>query len=246
MGVARKGARERADPVQLPLGIGLRSGSSFANLVAGDNDELVQALRGAIDSRPRRVVYFWGGVATGKTHLLEACCAEVAGRQRRVVYVPLGAARECEPRLLEGLAQYAYVCVDDTDTIAGERAWEEALFHLFNRCEGAGSSLFMAARRSPSAAGFRLPELASRLASGLVFRVRPLSDGQRMAALRLHAGDRGIDLPVEVASYILHHYSRDMSELVRLLERLDRTALAAQRRLTVPFVRSSVESSSLS
>ena len=69
-------------------------------------------------------------------------------------------------------------------------------------------------------------------------------DEQRMVALQLHAGDRGIDLSPEVASYILHRYSRDMRELMRLLQRLDRIALAAQRRLTVPFVRTVVEAPS--
>lgn len=212
--------------------------------MVGANEELVQGLRRGVDTRARRVVYFWGGAATGKTHLLEACCAQAAVVRRRVAYVPLGAARECAPQLLEGLAQLDLICIDDTDAIAGERTSEEALFHLFNRSEASGSSLLLAAGRSPASGGYHLPELASRLASGLVFRVRPLSDEQRMVALQLHAGDRGIDLSPEVASYILHRYSRDMRELVRLLQRLDRIALAAQRRLTVPFVRTVVEAPS--
>ena len=44
-------------------------------------------------------------------------------------------------------------------------------------------------------------------------------------------------MPDAVASYLLRYARRDLASLIELTERLDLSALAAQRRLTVPFVR---------
>jgi DnaA family protein len=58
-----------------------------------------------------------------------------------------------------------------------------------------------------------------------------------MQALRLRAGQRGLDLPDETASFLLNRTRRDMASLYRLLDELDKEALIARRRLTIPFVR---------
>ena len=48
---------------------------------------------------------------------------------------------------------------------------------------------------------------------------------------------RGLELRPEVADFILNRHRRDLHALVSLIERLDEAALAAQRALTLPFVR---------
>lgn len=55
------------------------------------------------------------------------------------------------------------------------------------------------------------------------------------------ASRRGLQLPDEAARYILSHAARDTVSLLGLMERLDRASLVAQRRLTVPFVKSVLE-----
>jgi hypothetical protein len=58
-----------------------------------------------------------------------------------------------------------------------------------------------------------------------------------LAALRLRAAGRGLDLPEDTALYLLRRFPRDMHALGRLLDEMDVASLTAQRRLTVPFVR---------
>jgi DnaA family protein len=48
---------------------------------------------------------------------------------------------------------------------------------------------------------------------------------------------RGFELPDETAQYLLRRLPRDMATLCRFLDELDEASLAAQRRLTVPFVK---------
>ncbi len=55
------------------------------------------------------------------------------------------------------------------------------------------------------------------------------------------AAQRGLELGPEVAAFLLRRVRRDTHELAALVERLDAAALAAQRALTVPFVREVLE-----
>ena len=97
--------------------------------------------------------------------------------------------------------------------------------------------LVVSAIVSPRESGIRLPDLASRLSQLPAFRLRTLAESERLHALRLRAALRGLELPEETARYLLTRSRRDMGSLYALLDTLDREALRAQRRLTVPFVR---------
>ena len=83
---------------------------------------------------------------------------------------------------------------------------------------------------------FQLQDLASRFGGGTVLKLQPLEEGDRLEALRLHASQRGLELPDDTASFLLNRLPRDMHSLCAFLDTLDEAALVAQRRLTVPFV----------
>jgi len=70
-----------------------------------------------------------------------------------------------------------------------------------------------------------------------VFQLRPLDEQERHAALQLRARLRGLELPDETWHWLRKRFPRDMRTLYQLLDTLDEAALAAQRRLTVPFIR---------
>jgi DnaA family protein len=128
--------------------------------------------------------------------------------------------------------------VDDVQAIAGHLDWERALFALYERLRAHGGVLLVAARVGPAALGLALPDLATRLAAGLVYQLQALREDEKIAALRLRAGLRGFELSDEVARYLLARHPRDLHSLFALLDRLDSATLAAQRRLTIPFLRS--------
>ncbi|MFT6430691.1 MAG: DnaA family protein [Halopseudomonas sp.] len=115
--------------------------------------------------------------------------------------------------------------------------WEEALFHVYNRLREQGGRLLMAASASPRNMGFSLPDLISRLGWGLVFQLQPLDDQNKQEALKLRAERRGLQLPDEVARFMLSRGARGMGELFAVLEKLDHASLQAQHRLTIPFVK---------
>ncbi|MCK8516083.1 DnaA regulatory inactivator Hda [Methylonatrum kenyense] len=219
---------------QLALRIGWEPEATLEQFVAGANSDALAALRGELGSDSESLVIY-GAAGTGKTHLLQAACRELAGGTSS--YVPLAAASELSPALLEGLDAMTLVALDDLQAIAGHGAWEEAVFHLFNGIRARGGRLVLAARQAPSALGLLMPDLTSRLQWGLVYRLQPLDEDALLAALQNRARQRGLELPSEVGRFLLNRFPRDCHSLFGLLETLDRAALAAQRRLTIPFVR---------
>jgi DnaA family protein len=220
---------------QLPLNVTLRDDATLENYYPGDNEEVMVHLGAAGERGEAMPLYLWGPRGAGKSHLLQAVCHEAG--DGTAAYLPLSQLESLSPSVTEGLEQLDVVCIDDVHAVAGDLPWETALFDLFNRGRERGVRLIFSGAAAPAALGLGLADLASRLGGGLVFHIRPLSDEQMMAALQLRAGRRGIELPADVARYLLRRCERDMTTLASLLERLDHASLAAQRRLTIPFVR---------
>ena len=223
---------------QLPLEVGPPDHAVFASFYAGPNASLRHALEEIASVRSRAMLWLWGPPGSGRSHLLQATVAHAGAKGDRVAYLPLSADAGLTPAAVTGMGEMDVVCVDDVDHVAGQADWESALFALFEQLRARAARLVIAAGCGPLHAGFALPDLASRLTSGATFRLQALTDDEKIEALQQRSAWRGLDLPDDTAAYLLTHADRDSASLFALLDRLDREALAAQKRLTVPFVRS--------
>ena len=219
---------------QLALPLRLADHAVFGSFLEAGNETLVATLADLAGGGPGQGCWVWGAHATGKTHLLQAVCDRAGDG---AIYVPLAMLAAAGPGILEGLASRELICLDDIHCVAGDEHWERALFDLCNQAFDAGRKLVVAAPMSPRECPVELPDLQSRLARLPAFQVRPLAEEDRAAALQLRARHRGIELPDETARYLLTRSRRDMASLYGLLDRLDIEALRAQRRLTIPFVK---------
>jgi len=123
------------------------------------------------------------------------------------------------------------------DAIAGQREDEVALFHLHNRLRDGGRVLLYAASMPPDAMPLVLPDLRSRLAQCSRWQLPQLDDAGRADLLRQRAAARGLEFDDSALEWLLRRFSRNLGNLSELFERIDHAALAAQRRLTVPFLR---------
>ena len=223
---------------QLALGITLKDTAGFDTFVVGDNTQLLADLHRCIDGEGERFIYLWGAEGTGKSHLLQAACQSADEQENTAVYLPLGEASSMGPEVLEDLESLSLVCIDDIDAVAGDAQWEEALFHLYNRLAEHGVRLITTARHSPGTLPFRLADLRSRLGWGLCYQIASLEEPEKRLLLISEAERRGLSLNSETADYILKHTQRDVGSLKALIEKLDMASLAAQRRLTIPFIKS--------
>lgn len=222
---------------QLPLGVQLGVSLRFETFHAGGNAEAVAALKRLASGVSRVPLWLFGPAGSGKTHLLQAACALAGSEGRTAAYLPLAASRKDGPAILDGFERLELVALDDLDEIAGDADWERALFTLYNGLAEHGGRLASAAPRAPAALGIRLPDLASRLAASEAHRLQPLAEADQAEALRRRAQHRGLELPEETLGFLTRRAPRDFATLCAMLDDLDTESLAAQRRLTVPFVR---------
>jgi DnaA family protein len=220
-------------PQQLPLGLSIRPSVDFASFIIGRNGEAVSRLRTPQDP----FIYLWGESGSGKSHLLQAACLQAHNEDRLPAYLPLKSEQEIDPEMLMGLESYALVCLDDLERIAGKAVWERAIFNLFNLLRENDGQLIVAADTPPANLPIELPDLASRLTWGPCYHLLPLDDDERLELLMASAERRGMNMSVETATFLLQRTPRDIHFLTLLMDRLDTASLAAQRRLTIPFVR---------
>jgi DnaA family protein len=221
---------------QLPLGVRLGAAARFDGFVVGANAEILELLTAAV---PPRALWLWGRRGTGKSHLLQAACAAAGAQGRTATCLDLesgGAAG-----LLDGCEALDLVCLDGLERVAEDAAWNAAIFRLHTLMLDGGGRLYLASTAPPASLRFRLPDLRSRLLAAPVHHLQPLEEAGQVEALQRRAGRRGLELSHEAAAWLVHRLPRDMHSLCGVLDRLDEAALAAQRRLTVPFLREVLE-----
>lgn len=226
---------------QLTLGVGLKDEATFTNFFAGKNQQVISELKNSANGKGERVIYLCGASGEGCTHLLQACCHETNQNKLTSVYLPLSNLNDFSPEIFEGLETLDLICIDDLHQIAGNPVWEEAFFHAYNRIHDSGKRLIVTANVMPKSLGVALPDLVSRLAWGMVFQLQPLSDAEKLEVMIVRAERRGMTLSEDVGKFILNHCPRHMTTLFAALNTLDKVSLAAQRKLTIPFVKTALQ-----
>lgn len=207
---------------QLILDLRLDAPPTFDNFLPGPNTEALAALRAHLPGAAREpLLYLWGEAGVGKSHLARAWAASVGA-----AFHAAGATLP-EPPL-------AALAVDDVETLAADD--QIRLFGLINAAREQGGLLLACGGLPPAQLALR-PDLATRLAQGLVFRVQPLTDADKAAAMAIRAEARGLRLPAEVARYLLCHARRDLPSLLATVDALDTYSLSRKRQLSVPLLK---------
>ena len=99
-----------------------------------------------------------------------------------------------------------------------------------------GGRLLTAAAQPPAHLALR-EDLRTRLGSGLIYRLQPLSDLEKAAAVATLARERALKLTPESIDYLLRHAPRDMRTLAMLIIALDQYTLEQKRPVTLPLLR---------
>jgi DnaA family protein len=212
---------------QIPLPIGPQPQPSFDNFLPGDNAAALAHLREL--ALPGAPVYLWGPAGSGKSHLLRALAGRCQGAGLRIGWFD---AADRLPWTLQ--PDWSLVVIDRCEALPPGA--QHAAFALFVEAASHGVQVAGAGRLPPVDLTVR-EDLRTRLGWGHIFALHALPEADTRAALRREADHRGIFLSDEVMDHVLTHFPRDLSHLMRLLDRLDDYALAQGRRVTVPLLR---------
>ncbi len=224
---------------QIALDIGLGSGPTLGNFMAGPNEAVLQHLRlwvgdgSSAALRSPVPTYLWGPSGSGKTHLLKA--VREALREQGAVVGWLDASVVEPPPFDE---RWAAVLLDDVHLYTAVQ--QHAAFNWFVHAQTSHQWVLAAGELAP--AGLQLREdLRTRLGWGHVYGLQVLSEAERRAVLRRAADARGIFLSDDVMDFMLTRFSRDLGSLMQLLEHLDGYALQTQRAITIPLIKAMLQ-----
>jgi len=127
---------------------------------------------------------------------------------------------------------------DDVEKL--DEASQIGLFNTINEVRQSGGTVLAAGNAPPAQLPLR-EDLKSRLAWGLVYQVKQLSDDERSTYLRAEAARRGMNLPDEAIAWLLTRMRRDMRSLNAVLDRIDQVSLELKRPITLPLVREAMK-----
>lgn len=185
-----------------------------------------------------------GPTGTGKTHLLEAICADYRRRRPRSSAVYLTAERFTSsflealhgsglPSFRRKYRDVGLLAVDDVQFFANKRATLVELLHTVETILRSGGQLVLAADRPPAALKMLGPELLARLSGGMVSRIEPAEYATRLGIVRNLAAQFSLSLPENVLAFVAARFTTQSRELAGALKRLQVAGLAHQRPITL-------------
>lgn len=166
-----------------------------------------------------------GPPGSGKSHLVQVFAAAVPG-------AAVVRAGDLPGADIAVLAARPAVAVEDADRIAGNAAAETALFHLHNLVLAEGGRLLVTGALPPRDWGLSLPDIASRMQAAQMVRLEPPCDRLLAAVMVKLFADRQVAVAPAVIAYALPRMERSLAAAGRLVDRLDRLALARGQAVT--------------
>ena len=183
--------------------------------------------------------YLHGPVSSGKTHILSAWFNASANINPnfKMAYVSGHTLARKGASLLEGLDVCNLIAIDDIDLCCGDRSIELGLVALIEQIRNKGHSFASSASHTPGIVPFTLKDLSTRLVWGTSFGLHLLSDEGKFEALKLHMQHAGYTIPDDAILYLLNHSSRNMQDLLDILQNTCVSCLTHGKRFTTRYLK---------
>ncbi len=228
-----------ATPRQFTLAIDHPHRQTLDTFVAGENRELLQALKQIEAGFSGYWIY--GEQGSGRSHLLRGCCLAAQQDDSSVNYIGCDDFTHHADGLAAALAHAGQfgqlVAVDGIGAIVGDAALEALLLAVYQRLQTEQGRLLVSHHQPAQTLAYTTPDLASRMRSLQHFQILPLSDEDKMDLLRRRAENRGFELSQQVLDYWLARGPRDLGALLIDLETLDKASLSQHKKVTIPLLK---------
>lgn len=214
---------------------------TFSTFIVGASNKFAHAASLAVATNPAssyNPLFIYGGSGLGKTHLLNAICAEISQNQPsfKIIYVKgedftnelITAIKTEKTRLFHDKYRQADVLlVDDIQFISGKEMTQEEFFHTFNSLYEANKQIVLTSDRPPKEIKTLEDRLRTRFESGLIADVQPPDYETRVAILRRKAELLDIQLPDDVTEYIANRLKTNIRQLEGTVKKIKAFKLLA-------------------
>ncbi len=219
---------------QLPLDLGFASSYAAADYLVSASNAAAFAWVERWPDWPAPGLALSGPPGCGKTHL-----AHVWRERSQATIIDAATLASIDPSQL--LGQTPAWAVDGVAAGSLGAAAERALLHLYNMTTERRGHLLLCGEAPPARWQINLPDLRSRLAALPAITIAPPDDGLLEALLAKLFADRQLVVDRGTVMFVVTRMERSFEAARRLVDAIDRAALASQRRPGLGLVREVVE-----
>jgi len=194
----------------------LRPEFTFESFAVSSTNEVAHAAAKAVAQNPGKMynlLFLYGGVGVGKTHLTHAIGHEVLKKDpfSSIIYCT---SEEFTNGIVEAIRnkstrkfRHKYrsvkaLLIDDIQFIGGKDAVQEEFFHTFNSVHSTGGQIVLTSDKLPHEIKGLEDRLCSRFEGGLTIDVQAPDFELRTAILLIKGQQQKVEIPIEVAKLI--------------------------------------------
>ena len=182
-------------------------------------------------------LFLYGIKKSGKSFLLQSVCNFYASKNKSSLYIPIAEVMKYGISFMDSLDNLDVICIDDIDLINFDKEWEVAIFNLINDCLISKCRLIFSSAFNPSSIKFDLKDLISRIKKMDHIELFPVSEDKLNDALNFICNLRSINLGEKEINYLVTYSKRNISDLINIINKLDKTSMQLKRKITVPLIK---------
>tara|TARA_B100001123_G_C14893057_1_gene860687 strand:+ start:41 stop:766 length:726 start_codon:yes stop_codon:yes gene_type:complete len=224
---------------QLNLDVKLDGSIRLENFIVCPSTELILKVSEEfiLRSEETKTLFLWGKKGVGKNYLLQGINQRFVEKNVNSLFISFKNNKYEDPKIFDGLEELEVIFVESLEDFPFSEDWEVSLFNLINACFATNCQLLISANMPVKDLPINLPDLKSRLLAFPAFELPEINEEEKLTAMRESAERKGWVLEDKVLSYILTHASRNLSDLLKLLNDLDNFSLEKKRKVTTTLVR---------
>ena len=182
-------------------------------------------------------LFLYGIKKSGKSFLLQSVCNFYASKNKSSLYIPIAEVMKYGISFMDSLDNLDVICIDDIDLINSNKEWEIAIFNLINDCLISKCRLIFSSSLNPSSIKFDLKDLISRIKKIDHVELFPVSEDKLNDALIFICNLRSINLGKKEINYLVTYSKRNISDLINIINKLDKTSMQLKRKITIPLIK---------
>ena len=226
-------------PEQLHLNVQLDDSISLDKFIAcSSTEDFLKILKNStLDQSISSSYLIWGDKGRGKSYVMQGLHRRYIDETKTTFHFSFKDKRVNSPEILMNLDSLEALFIEDFELMEDSEDWEKAMFNLINECYMSGTRIYLSSNTVTKDLGIRLTDLASRLSSFTAIEIPEITEEEKIEALIQSSERKGFVLDEKTVKYIVSYTSRNLSDLLKLLNELDSFSLQKKRKISPSLVR---------
>lgn len=236
-------------------GNSISSKLTFSTFVVGSSNKYAHAAAMAVATTPGIIynpLFIYGNSGLGKTHLLNAICAEMKSNNpdAKIIYTNgedfTNELINClekkkMPQFHDKYRTLDALLIDDIQFIAGKTQTQEEFFHTFNTLVQDNKQIVLASDRPPKEIARLEDRIKTRFEWGLLADIQPPDFETRMAIIKQKSDEYNLDLSDDVIQYIAENIKSNIRQLEGAVKKLNAYTTITNNKPTINITQRAIQ-----